>query len=246
MNVLRTHRLPLLGVLCLAACAASAPKPEPLSLKAPPPPDPVAGSIRVYGDHLAAARADALRKRLRAAEREILEQYQTALQHDSLTEGSLQLRLGVNGEGKVTELKRIYSDVSDDVAEVVSPILRRIDFGPGAEAYVYYTLGFRRDPFEVLRVATDFEQEPPALVADVENRSTFQLAAVSVTVRVLGPEKAKPLRIYRRRFETAFAPGERKQLRVPVGAEWATARNTFLVSVRPALHEERETSESAQ
>ncbi|MGH7897871.1 MAG: hypothetical protein ACREQQ_07955, partial [Candidatus Binatia bacterium] len=176
------------GVLLLAACAASDPEPRPMSLKAPPPPDPVDGSIRVYGDKLASERAGAIKKRLRSAEREILAAYQTALDQNLLSEGSLQLRLGVNGEGKVTEVKRIHSTVDGEVAGVVTPILRRLDFGPGPEAYVYYTLGFRRDPLEVLRVDNDFEAEPPALVAEVENRSSFRLPGVSVTVRVLGPE----------------------------------------------------------
>lgn len=236
----------LVGLLCLAACAASEEKPLPMSLKAPPPPEPVAGSIRVYGDHLASARADAIRQRLRAAEQEILAECHETLEHDSVTEGSLQLRIGVNGEGKVTELKRITSTVSDDVADVVSRILGGLDFGPGPEAYVYDTLGFRTDLFEVLRVDTDFANKPPALLAEVENRSTFRLPAISVVVKVLGPEKGMPLRVYRRRFDTAFAPGERKQIRVPVGSEWATAQNTFLVSVLPALHDEPEMSEKTQ
>ena len=59
-------------------------------------------------------------------------------------------------------------------------------------------------------------------------------AAVAATVTVLGPEKSKPLRVYRRRLKEAFSPGDRHELRIPIGAEWATERNSFVVAVRPA------------
>jgi hypothetical protein len=72
------------------------------------------------------------------------------------------------------------------------------------------------------------------VLALVENRSMFHIPAVSATVTVLGPEKAKALRVYRRRVDESFAPGDRHELHIPIGGEWATASNSFLVAVRPA------------
>jgi hypothetical protein len=46
------------------------------------------------------------------------------------------------------------------------------------------------------------------------------------------------LRVFRRRLNDAFSPGERHELRIPIAAEWATARNSFVVAVRPAVDKE--------
>lgn len=222
------------ALVLLAGCAARQPAPTPIGLKVPSPPEAVPGSIRVYGDHLPAERAETIRQRLRDAEPSLLAEYQSYLDEFPGVEGRVQLRLGVDRRGKVTDVVRVYSDVNESLGGRLRPILERIEFGAGPEAYVYYTLEFRPDLLEVLSVDTDFAATPPALLATVENRSAFHLPAVSVTVTVLGPEKAKPLRVYRRKVKSAFSPGERREIRVPVGGEWATARNSFLVVVRPA------------
>lgn len=226
----------LVALLALAACATTNPK--PMSLRIPPPPDAVPGSIRVYGDHLPAERAEHVRETLRAAEPKILAEYQRYVQTYPGVEGRVQLRIGVNGEGKATEITRVYTEVNEGLGVQVRPIFEKLDFGAGPEAYAYYTLEFRPDPLEVLSVATDFAATPPVLVAMIENRSAFHLPAVAATVTVLGPEKSKPLRVYRRRVKTAFSPGERQSIRIPVGGEWATARNSFLIVMNPADVEE--------
>ena len=135
----------------------------------------------------------------------------------------------------MAEIKGIYSDIPDSLAERIREVILLLEFGPGAEAYAFDTLAFRPQPFEVLKLTPDFGSDPPVLAADVQNRSVFRLPAVSVTVSVLGPERANPLRVYRRRLDVAFAPGERRTLRIPLGSEWATGRNSFLVNVLPAV-----------
>jgi hypothetical protein len=227
--------LPLLLLTLPAACLGpSAPEPKPMSLNAPPPPEPRAGEIRIYGHDLPEERVNAVRERLRRAEPAILRAYDEFLIEDPYVSGTLQVRIGVNREGQVAEVARISSDVSDALALRIREVLSPLEFGRGPEVYAYYTLAFHPKPFEVLRLTPEFATDPPVIAAEVENRSEFRLPAVSVTVSVLGPEKAKPLRIYRRRLEVAFAPGERRTLRVPVGSEWATGRNSFLVDVLPA------------
>jgi hypothetical protein len=222
--------------LLSVACAAKTPPPEPPSLTIPPPPEARPGSIRVYGDHLPPERADEIRDGLRAAEPALFAAYQAHLAGSPANqgeEGRLQLRLGINREGKISEVDKVYSETSEGLDEQLRPVLDRIRFGSGPEAWVYYTLDFRPDPLEVLHITTDFAQPVPVIVAVVENRSTFHFRAVSATVTVLGPQASKPLRVYRRRLSGDFPPGERRDLRVPLGSEWATARNSFVVTVRP-------------
>lgn len=233
----RTARL-FVAALLLAACTASEPEPTPISLKVPAPPEAEPGSIRVYGDHLPSERAEHLREKLRAAEPKILAQYQSFLDEFPGVEGRMQLRIGVNDKGKTASIERVYSDViADALGTKIAPVLRDVDYGAGPEAWIYYTLAFRPDPLEVLGIDTDFAQPHPVIVAMVENRSAFRLPSVSATVTVMGPEKDKPLRIYRRTIHSAFAPGERRPLRIPIGGEWASARNSFLVTVAPAAAE---------
>lgn len=222
------------ALVWLVGCASKDPPPTPVGLKVPAVPEALPGSIRVYGDHLPPARVEDVRERLRDAEPSLLSEYQSYLHEFPGVEGRVQLRLGINPDGKIVEITRVYSEVSESLGGRLRPILERIDFGAGPAAYVYYTLEFRPDPLEVSSVATDFAATPPSLVAVVENHSAFHLPQVSVTVTVLGPEKAKPLRVYRRKVKIPFAPGERHEIRVPVGGEWATARNSFLVAVAPA------------
>ena len=239
----------LLGWMCLvfvAACAAKSPPPAPVSLAIPPPPEAHPGSIRIYGDHLPPERAEHIREQLRSAEPDLFSEYQAHLAESRGEEGRVQIRLGISRDGKITEITRVYSEASEALALRLRPVLERIDFGAGPEAWVYYTLDFRRDPLEVLQISTDFAQTAPALVAVVENRSTFHFRTVSATVTVLGPEKSKALRIYRRRLSAEFLPGERRELRVPVGGEWATARNSFLVTVRPVRTSKAETDEKGE
>lgn len=205
-----------------------------MSLKVPPPPEPHPGAVEVYGHDLPRGRVDEIRERLRSSDADVLSTYQTYLGEFPGVEGKLQLRVGINKDGKVVRVAPVYSEVTTALSARIEPILSAIDFDPGPEAYVYYTLGFRPEPLEVLKVETDFAKSPAAVVVLVENRSAFRLPAVSATVTVLGPEKAKPLRIYRRRLDVAFAAGERHEIRIPLGAEWATARNSFLVTVGPA------------
>jgi hypothetical protein len=223
-------------VLLLAACAAKTPPPDPMSLAIPPPPEARPGSIRVYGDHLPSERAEEIRVRLRAAEPALFTAYRAHVADspaDEGEEGRLQLRIGINRDGKVTEIDKVYSETSDGLDAKLRPVLERIRFGPGPEAWVYYTLAFQPDPLEVLHISTDFAEPVPAIVALVENRSTFHFRTVSATVTVLGPQASKPLRVYRRRLSGDFPPRERRDLRIPLGGEWATARNSFLVTVRP-------------
>jgi hypothetical protein len=233
----------LAGALTLAACATHA---KPMTLRIPPPPDATPGSIRVYGDHLPPERAEHVRETLRAAEPKILAQYERYVQAYPGVEGRVQLRIGVNAEGKAAEIARVYSEVNEGLGTQVRPIFEKLDFGPGPEAYAYYTLEFRPDPLEVLNVTTDFAATPPVLVAQIENRSAFHLPAVSATVTVLGPEKSKPLRVYRRKVKTAFSPRERRTIRIPVGSEWATTRNSFLVVLSTADVEEAANPKEAE
>ncbi len=228
----------LTGVLAALVLSACGPTPKAMSLRIPPPPDTVPGSIRVYGDHLPADRAEHVRQTLRGTEPKILAAYENYVQATPGVEGRVQLRIGVNTEGKVVEVARVYSEVNESLGTAVRPILEKLDFGAGPEAYAYYTLEFKPEPLEVQNVATDFAATPPALVATIENRSAFHLPAVAATVTVLGPEKIKPLRVYRRKVKKAFDPGERARIRIPVGSEWATARNSFLVTMSAADVEE--------
>lgn len=229
-----------LGFAWLVACAPAKPEPSPMTLHAPAPPAPEPGSLDVYGDHLPADRATAVKQRLQAVGPDLLAEYRRYVAEDSsgLAEGMLQLGIGVNRDGKVVEVKRIVSQVSDALALRVKRRIEETSFGPGPEAYIYYTLTFQPRPFEVLRITPDFDAEPPVVVAEVENRSGFTLPAVSVTVSVLGPETARPLRISRRRLDVAFQPGERRSLRIPVGKEWASTRNSFLVELGPTGKDE--------
>jgi len=222
-------------LVLLAACASD-PPPAPLSLQVPPPPEVRPGAIEVYGDHLPPERAAHIREKLHAAEPALFMAYKSYFEESNGTagEGRVQIRLGINRQGEVAEIDRIYSEPSDRLGSQLRPIIEQLRFDPGPEAWVYYALDFRPDPLEVLRVGTDFTHGDPVLVAIVENRSAFHFSKVSATVTVLGPEKSKPLRIYRRRISTAFSPGERRELRVPIGGEWATERNSFLVTIRPS------------
>ena len=230
--------LSFVAALFLAACTPSAPPPTPVALKVPPPPEAEPGSIRVYGDHLPAERAEHIREKLRAAEPKLLTEYQTYLHEFPGIEGKMQLRIGVNDRGKTASIERVFSDlVSEGLGSAIRPTLEKIDYGAGPEAWVYYTLAFRPDPLEVLAIDADFAQGHPVLIAMVENRSAFRLPSVSATVTVMGPEKDKPLRIFRRTINTAFSPGERRELRIPIGSEWATARNSYLVTVAPVVAE---------
>jgi hypothetical protein len=237
----------LLGCMCLvfvAACpAANSSPPTPMSLGIPPPPEAQPGSIRIYGDHLPPERAEHIREKLRSAEPELFGEYQAHLAEFQGEEGRVQIRLGIGRDGKVTDVARVYSETGKALDLRLRPVLEGLDFGAGPEAWVYYTLEFRRDPLEVLQISTDFAQATPVLVALVENRSAFHFGRVSATVTVLGPEKSKPLRVYRRRISADFPPGERRELRVPVGGEWATARNSFLVTIRPVRTRKAETDE---
>jgi hypothetical protein len=222
-------------LVLLAACASD-PPPAPVSLQVPPPPEVRPGAIEVYGDRLPLERAAHIREKLRAAEPALFMAYKSYFEESNGTagEGRVQLRLGINGQGEVAEIDRVYSETSNRLGPELRPVLEQIRFDAGPEAWVYYSLDFRPDPLEVLQVGTDFAHDVPVIVAIVENRSAFHFSVVSATVTVLGPEKSKPLRVYRRRISAAFSPGERRELRVPVGGEWATERNSFLVTVRPS------------
>lgn len=229
-----------------AACTAKTPPAAPLSLSVPPPPEARPGGIRIYGDHLPAERAEQIRERLRAAEPDLFAEYRVYLAESPGDEGRVQLRIGINRDGRITEISRVYSETSERLGLHLRPVLERIQFGSGPEAWVYYTLDFRPDPLEVLHISTDFVQPVPALVAVVENRSAFHFRAVSATVTVLGPQESKPLRVYRRTLPGEFPPGERRDLRIPLGGEWATERNSFLVTVAPAKAGERETADASE
>jgi len=228
-----------IGVVFLAACAAKPPPPAPLSLKSPAPPEPKPGTIRIYGDALPEARESEIRDRLRAAEPKVLAAYESftasdvSLTRSGLNEGRLQLRLGINKDGEVATVVSVYSEVREGLVTEVARVLGDLKFPAGPEAWAFATFRFQDDPLEVLKVYTSFTEHPPVLLAVVENRSTFHLPAVSATVTVLGPEKSKPLRVFRRRLNDAFSPGDRHELRIPIGAEWATDRNSFVVAVRP-------------
>jgi hypothetical protein len=239
----RLHSSWLLALLCLVACAPKAPPPTPMSLKAPAPPSPVPGTVRIYGSQLPESREQEVRAEIRRVEPEVLSAYEAILANDitlanaASMEGRLQLRIGINRDGKVVSVAPIYSEVDDGLVAEARRVVRSIRLDPGPEAWVFDTFRFQRDSLEVLKIATDFAGKPPAIVALVENRSTFHLPAVAATVTVLGPDKAKPLRVYRRRLKDDFPPGDRHELRIPIDGEWATARNSFMVVVRPTMGE---------
>ncbi len=224
-----------LGFAFCLSCTPAKPEVDPLTLRAPAPPAPEPGGLDVYGEGLPDDRAAGVKRRLQAIGPDMLAEYRRYVAEDDsgLADGMLQLGIGINRDGKVVEVKRIFSEVSDALALRLRRMVEGTSFGPGAEAYVYYTLTFRRRPFDVLKISPDFDGDPPGVVAEVENRSGFELPAVSVTVSVLGPERAGPLRIYRRRLDVSFRPGERRSIRIPVGSEWASPRNTFLVELGP-------------
>jgi len=232
----RTSRIASIVALALLSLAACKGKPEvtPMSLAVPPPPDPKPGSIRVYGDRLSRVRVNHVTSRIRSIEPDLLRDYEEYLRDAPGLEGRVQVRIGINHDGKVVNVVRVYSEVSSGLTMIVRQRLEKLEFEPGPEAYAYYTLAFKPDPFEVQQQHAEFDQKPPALVATIENRTAFTIPAVAATVTVMSPESAKPVRIYRRRFAESFAPGERRELRIPVGGEWATERNSFLVTVRPS------------
>jgi hypothetical protein len=243
MNVL-ARRSWWLPVVTLVACMnmSSPPPRTPVALQVPPPPDPKPGAIVIYPSSLSEARATEIGEKFRAAEAKVLVAYQNELTDDislrnsALAEGRLQVRIGINREGKVASVTRVYSELNEQLGAKVSGALRKVAVAPGDEAWVYQTFRFETgEPFEVLKISTDFGSEQPAVVALVENRSTFHIPAVRATVTVLGPEKSKALRVYRRRVRDPFAPGDRHELRIPIGGEWATGRNSFVVAVRPVL-----------
>ena len=211
-----------------------------MALKPPAPPDAQPGTIRVYGHSLSESREKEIRERLVEAEPKVLTAYEAFITSDvslarsGLNEGRLQLRLGINKDGEVPTVVTVYSEVRDSLVTEIARVVGDLKFPPGEEAFAFTTFRFQDDPLEVMKVRTEFSEQPPVLVAMVENHSSFHRPAVSATVTVLGPEKSKPLRVYRRRVNEAFGPGERHDLRIPIGAEWATARNSFVVTVRPA------------
>jgi hypothetical protein len=238
------HRAWWLTVVIVAACTSfnSPPPPTPVSLQVPPPPDPKPGSMMIYPGSLPEARATEIREKFRAAEAKIFSVYHQELVEDvsmrnsALAEGRLQVRIGINREGKVASVTRVYSELNEQMGARVSGALRTVSVSPGPEAWVYQTFRFETgEPFEILKISTDFNAEQPAVLALVENRSTFHVAAVRATVTVLGPDKSKALRVYRRRVRDSFAPGDRHELRIPIGGEWATGRNSFVVAVRPVF-----------
>jgi hypothetical protein len=209
-----------------------------MSLTVPAPPDAVPGTIRIYGNKLSATRVQEIEEGLRAAEPDVLVAYQTyrqsdvSLTHYSALEGRLQVRIGINLDGKVVTVTPVYSEVDEGLIGEVGRVLRGVSFPAGQQAWVYQTFRFDPDALEVVKTSTDFAASPPSVIALVENRSLFHIPAVSATVTVLGPERAKPLRVYRRRIEEGFAPGDRRELHIPIDGEWATASNSFLVVVR--------------
>jgi hypothetical protein len=210
-----------------------------MSLKVPAPPEAVTGKIRVYGDELPESRVREIEEGMRAAEPDVLVAYEAyrqsdvSLTHYSALEGRLQLRLGINPDGKIVAITPVYSEVDDGLIDEVRGVLRGVSFPPGPQAWVYDTFRFDPNALEVVKISTDFAAHPPSVVAVVENRSMFHIQAVSATVTVLGPDKAKALRTYRRRVDERFAPGGRHELHIPIDGEWATASNSFLVVVRP-------------
>jgi hypothetical protein len=239
-----TRRAWWLGVLLLVACTQSPPPPTPVRLQVPPPPEPRPGSLFIYPASLPEARAAEILDKFRAAEAKVLVGYQQELTDDislrnsALAEGRLQVRVGINSEGKVASVTRVYTELNDQLGSKVSAALRKVTVSPGPEAWVFQTFLFEtQEPFEVLRISTDFASDHPVVVALIENRSTFHIPAVRATVTVLGPEKTKALRVYRRRVADSFAPGDRHELRIPIGGEWATNRNSFVVDVRPSLRD---------
>jgi hypothetical protein len=227
------------GFFFFAACAELFDQPPtPISLAVPPPPDAVPGKIHIYGNKLPESRVHEIEEGLRATDPDVLTAYETyrqsdiSLTHYSALEGRLQLRLGINGDGKIVTVTPVYSEVDGGLVGEVDRVLRGVSFSPGPQAWVYETFRFEPNALEVVKTSTDFTAHPPSVLAVVENRSMFHIPAVSATVTVLGPEKAKALRVYRRRVDESFAPGDRHELHIPIASEWATARNSFLVVVR--------------
>jgi len=239
------RRVGWVGTLWLVGCATAnlfgPPPPTPLSLKIPAPPEPVPGTIRVYGHDLPEARAREIREGLRGVEPDVLAAYQTYVASDvshkgyAPLEGRLQLRVGINAEGKVASIATAYSEVGNGLVGEVYRVLDGVSFAAGPEAWAYDTFRFQPNALEVLKIDTDFAAEPPVVLALVENRSMFHMPAVSATVTVFGPEKAKPLRVYRRRLHDGFDPGDRHELRIPIDGQWATIRNSFFVVVDPSI-----------
>jgi hypothetical protein len=229
-----------IGLFLFVGCAqfASTPPPTPMSLTVPAPPDAVPGKIHMYGNKLPEGRVREIEEGLRAAEPDVLVAYQSyrqsdaSLTHYSALEGRLQVRIGINRDGKVVTVAPVYSEVDEGLIDEVRHVLREVSFPAGPQAWVYETFRFDPDALEVVKTSTDFGARPPSVIAVVENRSMFHIPTVSATVTVFGPEKAKALRIYRRRIAEGFAPGDRHELRIPIDGEWATAQNSFLVVVR--------------
>jgi hypothetical protein len=232
---MRAAPICLLGLALLAAPAPARADKSTTEFHPPAPPAPEAGGIQVYPDGLAAERVAEVKQRLRSIGPTILAEYRSyaAANPSGLADGMLQVGIAIDRDGRVKEVKRIHSQVGDELARRVERVVQGTTFGSGTEAYAYYTISFSPRPFEVLRIAPDFTAKPPVVVAEVENRSGFDFPAVSVTVSVLGPESAKPLRVFRRRLESAFRAGERREIRVPVGSEWASGRNSYLVEIDP-------------
>jgi hypothetical protein len=123
---------------------------------------------------------------------------------------------------------------NDALAERVPAVLETLDFGPGPEAFVFYTVAFQPRPFEVLGIRPDFESRPPTIAAEILNRSAFRLSEIEVTVSVQRPDRAGFVRVSRRRLRAPVEPNGRRLVRVPIAPEWASSRYTFLVDVRPA------------
>ena len=210
-------------------------KPGPMTLRAPAPPEPEPGKIRVFGKELKGERAEEVRRAIRAVEPKILAEYLDYLLEARSDTGLLQLRIALNAEGKVAKVVRVYTEVAGELTARVIGVLHGITVAPGPEAYVYYTIHFTQPALEVVSIRPDFEHDPPRIAAEVVNRSSLELPAVTVTVRVMAPRTAAPIRVYRRRMQIDFRAGERTTLYVPVGTEWATERNSFHVEIAPDL-----------
>src|SRR5258705_12931204 len=141
---------------CLAACKGK-PEVTPMSLNVPPPPDPHPGAIRVYGDRLSRVRVNHVTSRIRAAEPDLLRDYEDFLHDAPGVEGRIQVRIAVNHDGKVVQVVRVYSEVSSGLTMLVRQRLEKLEFEPGPEAYAYYTMAFKPDPFEVQQQHAEFD-----------------------------------------------------------------------------------------
>src|SRR5262245_46852526 len=110
-----------LGVLLLMACTQSPPPPKPIALQVPPPPEPRPGSLFIYPTCLPESRATEILDTFRAAEAKVLVGYQQELTDDislrnsALAEGRLQVRVGINSEGKVASVTRVYTELNDQL-----------------------------------------------------------------------------------------------------------------------------------